>query len=207
MAERHPAKRLTPGATLEQARAKAARCHACDLWRHATQTVFGTGAADAVIVLVGEQPGDQEDRAGTPFVGPAGRVLQEALGAAGIDPAHVYLTNAVKHFKWIPRGKRRLHAKPRLSEIQACGPWLELELARIRPRVVVCLGTTAARAVLGRPVTIARSRGAALATDLVPAVFVTAHPSSILRAPDEAARARGREQLVADLRTAAARAR
>ena len=203
----HPAERLPEGATLDEARTKAARCRACDLWRRATQTVFGAGDPRAKIVLVGEQPGDQEDRAGKPFVGPAGRVLEEALAAAGVDVAHVYLTNAVKHFKWEPRGKRRLHAKPRLSEIQACQPWLELELSRLQPRVVVCLGTTAARAVLGRPVTVAANRGRVLSTELAPAVFVTAHPSAILRAPDAAARARGRAQLVADLRQAAARAR
>ena len=203
----HPAERLPEGATLDEARTKAARCRACDLWRRATQTVFGAGDPRAKIVLVGEQPGDQEDRAGKPFVGPAGRVLEEALAAAGVDVAHVYLTNAVKHFKWEPRGKRRLHAKPRLSEIQACEPWLELELSRLQPRVVVCLGTTAARAVLGRPVTVAANRGRVLSTELAPAVFVTAHPSAILRAPDGAARARGRAQLVADLRQAAARAR
>src|SRR5437773_8421738 len=144
---KHPAERLPPGATLAQVRSAAAACRACDLWRHATQTVFGEGGARAPIVLVGEQPGDQEDRAGHPFVGPAGRVLEEALAVAGIDPRRVYVTNAVKHFKWIPRGKRRLHAKPRLSEIEACNPWLVLELSRLRPRVVVCLGTTAARAV------------------------------------------------------------
>jgi len=202
----HPADRLPDGATLDEARAMAARCRACDLWRRATQTVFGAGSPRARIVLVGEQPGDQEDRAGTPFVGPAGRVLEEALAAAGVERAHVYLTNAVKHFKWEPRGKRRLHAKPRLSEIQACEPWLELELSRLRPRVVVCLGATAARAVLGRPVTVAGHRGRVLSTNLVPAVFVTAHPSAILRASDAASRARGRAQLVADLRQAAARA-
>ena len=203
----HPAARLPPGATLKDARATAAGCRACELWRRATQTVFGAGAARAPIVLVGEQPGDQEDLAGKPFVGPAGRVLKEALAAAGVDPARVYLTNAVKHFKWIPRGKRRLHAKPRLSEILACQPWLMVELSRIRPQVVVCLGTTAARAVLGRPITLSRFRGQALETELAPAVFVTAHPSAILRAPDPDSPARGREQLVAALTLAAARAR
>jgi DNA polymerase len=204
---RHPAERLSPEANLDEARATAARCRACDLWRHATQTVFGEGAASAPIVLVGEQPGDQEDRAGHPFVGPAGRVLEEALAEAGIEPRRVYVTNAVKHFKWIPRGKRRLHAKPRLSEIEACNPWLMLELARVRPRVVVCLGTTAARAVLGRSVTITKVRGQALQTAAAPVVFVTSHPSAILRAPDAAARARGRAQLVADLAHAADAAR
>ena len=203
----HPAERLSRDATLEDARAKAKRCRACDLWRHATQTVFGSGNGRAPIVLVGEQPGDQEDLAGKPFVGPAGRVLEEALAAAGVDPSRVYVTNAVKHFKWIPRGKRRLHAKPRLSEILACQPWLQVELTRIRPQVVVCLGTTAARAVLGRPITLSKLRGQALETELAPAVFVTAHPSAILRAPDSVSRARGRDQLVADLKLAAARAR
>jgi len=203
MAEGHPAEQLPARATLADARAKAKGCHACELWRHATQTVFGAGAVHAPIVLVGEQPGDQEDRQGKPFVGPAGRVLEEALAAAGVDPARVYVTNAVKHFKWIPRGKRRLHAKPRLSEILACQPWLVVELSRIRPRVVVCLGTTAARAVLGRPITLSKYRGQALHTDLAPAVFVTAHPSAILRAPDEASRARGRDQLVEALALAA----
>jgi uracil-DNA glycosylase family protein len=202
---RHPAERLPPDATLDDARKAAAGCRACDLWRHATQTVFGEGAVPAPIVLVGEQPGDQEDRAGHPFVGPAGRVLEEALAAAGIDPGRVYVTNAVKHFKWEPRGKRRLHAKPRLSEVQACHPWLMLELSRIRPRVVVCLGTTAARAVLGRAVTISRVRGRPLEAPAAGVVFVTSHPSSILRAPDAAGRAKGRAQLVEDL-TAAARA-
>lgn len=208
MAEpRHPADRLPPGATLADARASAAGCRACDLWRDATQTVFGAGEDDAPLVLVGEQPGDQEDLAGKPFVGPAGRVLEDALAAAGVDPARVYVTNAVKHFKWVPRGKRRLHAKPRLSEILACQPWLRVELSRLRPRVVVCLGTTAARAVLGRPITLSKFRGQALKSELAPAVFVTAHPSAILRAPDPAAREEGRTQLVAALKLAAARAR
>ena len=204
---RHPAERLPPDATLDDARAKAARCRACDLWRHATQTVFGEGAAAASIVLVGEQPGDQEDRAGRPFVGPAGRELEEALAAAGIEPRRVYVTNAVKHFKWEPRGKRRLHAKPRLSEMHACRPWLVLELSKIRPRVVVCLGATAARSVLGRAVTIGKVRGQPLTSPIAPVVFVTSHPSSILRAPDAASRARGRAQLVEDLAKAGAAAK
>ena len=203
MAERkHPAHRVPPGKPLSAVRAAAARCRACDLWRHATQTVFGTGAAHADLVLVGEQPGDQEDRAGQPFVGPAGRVLNEALIEAGLDPARVYVTNAVKHFKWIPRGKRRLHAKPRLSEVLACRPWLDAELAKVKPRVVVCLGGTAARAALGRPVVIAKARGVPLQSEDA-TVFVTAHPSAILRAPDAASRARGRAQLVSDLKLAA----
>ena len=204
---RHPAERLPPDATLTDAREKAEGCRACDLWRRATQTVFGAGAEHAPLVLVGEQPGDQEDLAGKPFVGPAGRVLEAALADAGIDPSSVYVTNAVKHFKWVPRGKRRLHAKPRVSEIQACQPWLMVEFSRVRPRVVVCLGTTAARAVMGRSITLSKYRGQALQTEAAPAVFVTAHPSAILRAPDPESRARGRDQLVADLKLAAARAR
>jgi uracil-DNA glycosylase len=207
MAERlHPAVRLAPDATLDDARAKARRCRACDLWRDATQTVFGAGSPHAAIVLVGEQPGDQEDREGAPFVGPAGRVLREALTDAGIDADRVYLTNAVKHFKWEPRGKRRIHAKPRLSEILACQPWLMLELAKLQAAVVVCLGATAARAVLGRPVTLAKARGQALEGPGTSRVFVTPHPSAILRAPDSRARARGRAQLVDDLARAAAAA-
>jgi len=183
---RHPAERVPPGAPLAEMRDRAADCRACDLWEHATQTVFGAGAAHALVMLVGEQPGDQEDLAGKPFVGPAGRVLEEALVAAGLDPARVYLTNAVKHFKWIPRGR----------------PWLGLELAKVRPRVIVCLGTTAARAVLGRPAVIGKLRGQPLATENG-TVFVTSHPSAILRAPDAASRERGRAQLVADLAQAA----
>jgi DNA polymerase len=162
--------------------------------------VFGAGAADAAVVLVGEQPGDQEDRAGEPFVGPAGRVLQEALAEAGLRPGRVYLTNAVKHFKWTPRGKRRIHAKPRLSEILACRPWLETELAKIKPQAIVCLGTTAARAVLGRAVTIAGARGRPLESSLAPVVFVTTHPSAILRSPDPIARAAARRAFVHDLK-------
>jgi len=204
---RHPAERLPPGASLADARKAAAGCRACDLWRRATQTVFGSGASHARLVLVGEQPGDQEDLAGKPFVGPAGRVLEEALAEAGIDPSSVYVTNAVKHFKWVPRGKRRLHAKPRISEVQACQPWLMVELSRVRPTVVVCLGTTAARAVMGRPITLSKYRGQALQSEAAPVVFVTAHPSAILRAPDSESRTRGRNQLVADLKLAAARAR
>jgi DNA polymerase len=208
MADRaHPAERLAPTATVEEARERAKRCRACELWRHATQTVFGAGAERSTIVLVGEQPGDQEDRAGEPFVGPAGRVLEEALAAAGIDRSRVYVTNAVKHFKWVPRGKRRIHARPRVSEILACAPWLTFELSHIRPRVVVCLGTTAARAVLGRTITLSKFRGQALQTPHAPAVFVTAHPSSILRAPDPESRAEGRQQLIADLTLAAQAAR
>ena len=195
----HPALRLPPDATYRDARSVAAGCRACDLWKHATQTVFGTGALRASVLFVGEQPGDQEDREGAPFVGPAGQVLRKALESAGLDPQRVYLTNAVKHFKWTPRGKRRIHAKPRVGEILACRPWLLTELSLVSARAVVCLGSTAARAVLGRPVTIADVRGRPLSTDEAALVFVTVHPSSILRAPDSTARSEALAAFIADL--------
>jgi uracil-DNA glycosylase len=202
--ETHPAERLSSDATLDDVRDAAAGCRACDLWRHATQTVFGAGAEPASIMLVGEQPGDQEDLAGQPFVGPAGRLLDEALAAAGLNRARVYVTNAVKHFKWTERGKRRIHKKPRVGEILACRPWLLLELARVRPRVVVCLGTSAARAVLGQSVTLKAARGRPIASALAPVVYVTMHPSAILRERDSASRAKARTALVADLAAVAA---
>jgi uracil-DNA glycosylase family protein len=202
--ETHPAERLSSDATLDDVRDAAAGCQACDLWRHATQTVFGAGAEPAPIMLVGEQPGDQEDLAGQPFVGPAGRLLDEALAAAGLNRARVYVTNAVKHFKWTERGKRRIHKKPRVGEILACRPWLLLELARVRPRVVVCLGTSAARAVLGHSVTLKAARGRPIASALAPVVYVTTHPSAILRERDSASRAKARTALVADLAAVAA---
>jgi uracil-DNA glycosylase family protein len=202
--ETHPAERLSSNATLDDVRDAAAGCRACDLWRHATQTVFGAGAEPASIMLVGEQPGDQEDLAGQPFVGPAGRLLDEALAAAGLNRARVYVTNAVKHFKWTERGKRRIHKKPRVGEILACRPWLLLELARVRPRVVVCLGTSAARAVLGQSVTLKAVRGRAIASAFAPVVYVTTHPSAILRERDSTSRAKARTALVADLAAVAA---
>ena len=200
----HPAERLSSDATLDDVRDAAAGCRACELWRHATQTVFGAGAGPAPIMLVGEQPGDQEDLAGQPFVGPAGRLLDEALAAAGLNRARVYVTNAVKHFKWTERGKRRIHKKPRVGEILACRPWLLLELARVRPRVVVCLGTSAARAVLGQSVTLKAVRGRPIASVFAPVVYVTTHPSAILRERDSASRAKARTALVADLAAVAA---
>jgi uracil-DNA glycosylase len=187
---------------LEARAADAADCTRCDLYRRATQTVFGEGEVDAPLLLVGEQPGDQEDRAGHPFVGPAGRVLDRALAEAGIETGEVYVTNAVKHFKWEARGKRRIHKRPDVSEIQACHTWLEQEISLVRPRVVVCLGTTAARAVLGRHTTISSERGRLLdGPDHVP-VVVTIHPSAVLRARDETDRAATRAGLEADLRLA-----
>ncbi|HEX6417972.1 MAG TPA: UdgX family uracil-DNA binding protein [Acidimicrobiales bacterium] len=185
-------------ARLEAVAGEAAGCTRCDLFRRATQTVFGEGAVGARLLLVGEQPGDREDREGHPFVGPAGRVLETALAEAGVPPSDVYVTNAVKHFKWEPRGKRRIHKRPSATEIQACHTWLEQEVELVRPRVVVCLGATAARAVLGRPATISSVRGQLLEGPGDVPVVVTIHPSAVLRAPDED-RAGARRGLVADL--------
>jgi DNA polymerase len=162
--------------------------------------VFGAGPAHAAVVLVGEQPGDEEDRAGKPFVGPAGRVLDRALAEAGLDRSAVYVTNAVKHFSWEPRGKRRIHKKPRLSEISACHPWIETELALIKPRAVVCLGATATLALLGAGVRVLRDRGKLIESTLAPIVMTTVHPSSILRARTEDDRREAMEAFVADLR-------
>jgi uracil-DNA glycosylase family protein len=181
-------------------RTSAKTCKRCELWRHATQTVFGKGPPRARVMFVGEQPGDAEDLAGLPFVGPAGRLLREALRDAGIDPADVYLTNVVKHFKWTPRGKRRIHERPRYEEILACRPWLDGEITSVRPRAIVALGATAARTILGTSVRVTRDRAKAFASELADFVTVTVHPSAILRARDAEARAEGRRQLVADLR-------
>ncbi|HZX41966.1 MAG TPA: UdgX family uracil-DNA binding protein, partial [Myxococcaceae bacterium] len=176
----------------------------CELWRNATQTVFGEGPAHPEVMLVGEQPGDKEDLAGHPFVGPAGRLLDEALAAVGIDRRQVYVTNAVKHFKWErSSGKRRIHAKPNQLEIQACRPWLEAELSVLRPKVLVCLGSTAAQALLGRSFRVTVHRGEWVPSPLAAHVLATVHPSSILRAPDEAARAEAMEAFIRDLRPVA----
>ncbi|HEX3623384.1 MAG TPA: UdgX family uracil-DNA binding protein [Acidimicrobiales bacterium] len=186
--------------TFEQVRAAAARCQACDLWKLGTQTVFGEGAERAEVMFVGEQPGDKEDVAGRPFVGPAGRVLDEALQQAGIDRSRIYLTNAVKHFKWEPRGKRRLHKRPDAAEVAACRPWLDREIELVGPRVVVCLGATAAQALLGRTFRVTRQRGELFPQPAGHVVTATVHPSSILRAPDAAAREAEMAALVEDLR-------
>lgn len=159
-------------------------CRGCDLYKNATQTVFGEGSKDARVVFVGEQPGDLEDRAGRPFVGPAGRMLDNALAEANLDRRLTYVTNAVKHFKWIPMGKRRKHQRPLVSEIMACRPWLEAELKMIRPRVLVCLGSTAAQSVLERKIQLQKERGRFFDTKWAPATFVTIHPSSIYRHPE-----------------------
>ena len=184
---------------LDGLRAAAAGCTACDLYRDATQTVFGEGAGGAEVMLVGEQPGDGEDRAGRPFVGPAGRLLDKALEEAGIDRRRAYVTNVVKHFSFQRRGKVRLHKKPNAEQVHACFPWLEAELAVVRPRVLVLLGATAAQALLGSSFRVSRQRGELLESDLAPRVLATVHPSSILRAPDEEARALAYKGFVADL--------
>ena len=170
--------------TLESLREAAKLCHGCDLWRNATQTVFGEGPEDAQLMFVGEQPGDQEDKAGQPFVGPAGRIFDQALEEVGINRSRVYVTNAVKHFKWQPRGKRRIHQKPNAAELAACRPWLDAELAVVRPRVLVCLGATAAQALLGRSFRVTKQRGTPVDSTLAEVVIATIHPSAILRAED-----------------------
>jgi uracil-DNA glycosylase family protein len=188
--------------SLSSLREAAAVCQACPLWRSASQTVFGEGAKKAEVMLVGEQPGDREDREGRPFVGPAGRLLDEALDEAGIDRTLAYVTNVVKHFKWQARGKRRIHAKPSASEVAACRPWLDAELAVVKPDVLVCLGATAAQALLGRSFRVTRERGRPVESDLAPHVLATIHPSAILRADDDT-REIERDAFVDDLRVVA----
>jgi uracil-DNA glycosylase family protein len=197
MAKKRPTK-----ISLTRVRDEAADCRACDLYKHATQTVFGEGPARATLMLIGEQPGDAEDLSGHPFVGPAGKLLDRALADAGIDRATVYLTNVVKHFKFEPRGKRRIHKKPRASEIGACRPWLETEIALVKPQVIVCLGATAAQALLGPAFKVTHQRGVVVASPFAARVLATVHPSSILRAPDEGARRLEMKQFTADLRAA-----
>jgi DNA polymerase len=189
--------------TLANVREAAKDCRGCHLWKIGTQTVFGEGARRADLMLVGEQPGNEEDLSGHPFVGPAGKLLDRALADAGIDRALVYVTNVVKHFKWEPRGKRRIHKKPNAAEIGACRPWLDTEVALVKPRVIVCLGATAAQALLGRQFRVTVQRGEFVPSPLAPFVLATVHPSSILRAPDEEARHREMKQFTNDLRTAA----
>jgi DNA polymerase len=181
----------------------AKECRACDLWSRATQTVFGEGPRSAKVLLVGEQPGDKEDLAGHPFVGPAGRVLDEALADAGIDRERVFVTNAVKHFKWRASGKRRLHERPNSTEIAACRHWLELELRLVKPDIVVALGATAAQALLGRAFRVTKDRGKVVPSPLAPRVVATVHPSSILRAPDDETRRVEMRAFVRDLRAVA----
>ena len=189
-------------ARLTQLADEARGCRNCPLWKVGTQTVFGAGPAEAGVMFVGEQPGDQEDRAGEPFVGPAGRLLREALDEAGFDLAQVYLTNAVKHFKWTARGKRRIHEKPNREEILACRIWLDREMALIKPTAIVALGATAA-SVIAPGTKVTKDRGRPLPSTLAPVVAVTVHPSSILRAPDEGARRQARRAFVSDLQAIA----
>jgi uracil-DNA glycosylase len=189
---------------LTKLREAARECRACDLWKTGTQTVFGEGSAGAEIVFVGEQPGDKEDVAGKPFVGPAGRVFDEGLAAAGVDRRLAYVTNAVKHFKWEARGKRRIHQKPNATELAACRPWLDAELEAVKPKVLVVLGATAARALLGRQFRVTKERGRPLASDLAPSVVATVHPSSILRQRTDEERAAAMKAFVDDLKVVAA---
>jgi uracil-DNA glycosylase family protein len=190
--------------TIAALREAAAECTACHLYRNATQTVFGEGPETAVVMLVGEQPGDVEDRAGHPFVGPAGKLLDRCLIDAGIDRSRTYVTNVVKHFKWVPRGPRRIHSKPGSVEIEACFPWLEAEIAAVKPRVIVALGATAAQALFGRAFRVSKERGRTVPSELAPYALATVHPSALLRAPDEETRRREIERFIDDLRQVAA---
>ena len=191
---------IPPRPTLTKVRAAASDCRACHLWKLGTQTVFGEGAAKARLMFVGEQPGDAEDLSGHPFVGPAGKLLDRALDDAGIDRATVYVTNVVKHFKWEPRGKRRIHKKPNAGEIAACRPWLDTEIELVKPRAIVCLGATAAQALLGRQFKVTAHRGELIPSPLAPVVLATVHPSSILRAPDDETRRTEMKRFTDDLR-------
>ncbi len=186
--------------TLKTVAEVAAGCKACDLYKRGTQTVFGEGPKVASLMLVGEQPGDAEDLAGHPFVGPAGKLLDRALEQAGIDRESVYVTNVVKHFKWEPRGKRRIHAKPNAAEISACRPWLETEIALVRPHALICLGATAAQALLGKSFKVSKQRGEFVESSLAPLVMATVHPSAILRATDDESRRAEMDRFVADLK-------
>jgi DNA polymerase len=190
--------------TLDELRQAAAECTACPLYRDATQTVFGEGPDRAPIMFVGEQPGDSEDLAGHPFVGPAGKLLDTCMKEAGIDRRRAYVTNAVKHFKWVPRGTRRIHSKPNSVEIAACFPWLEAEIATVKPQIVVALGATAAQALFGKAFRVTRERGKPVPSRWAAHAMATVHPSSLLRAPDEETRRRDIALFIADLKTAAA---
>lgn len=204
--EGQPASELIPEQpTLPGLKAAAASYEACDLYKAGTQTVFGDGALHARVMFVGEQPGDREDIEGKPFVGPAGRLLDEALVAAGIDRSRVYITNAVKHFKWKPAGKRRLHQKPNAAEISACRPWLDAEIALIKPAILVLLGATAAQAMLGRDFRVSTQRGQFIERPGLPVMMATVHPSSILRSPDDETREIEMTAFIRDLQRLAAR--
>jgi DNA polymerase len=193
---------VPPTTSLAEIREAARQCKACHLYKRGTQTVFGEGPKRATMMLVGEQPGDYEDVAGKPFVGPAGKIMDRALEEAGIDRKEVYVTNAVKHFKWEPRGKRRIHQKPNSREIAACKPWLEAELRLVKPKLVVALGSTAGQTIFGPQFRVTRERGKVLSSPLAPKVMATVHPSSLLRQPDEESRQREYAAFVRDLRVA-----
>ena len=199
---RTAAELISPRLDIDALRERAAHCTACPLYANATQTVFGEGPAHAPLMLVGETPGDREDRIGRPFVGPAGRLLDRCLTEVGIDREQAYVSNVVKHFKWTPRGKRRMHSKPNALEIRACRPWLDAEIVVVKPQVLMCLGATAARALLGADFSVTRSRGVLVKSDIAPKVMATVHPSSILRAPDEDRQAET-DRFIEDLRRAA----
>ena len=186
--------------TIKKLRTVAAGCQACDLWKTGTQTVFGEGRQTSTVMFVGEQPGDKEDLTGRPFVGPAGGLLDKALVEAGIDRTKVYVTNVVKHFKWEPRGKRRIHKKPNAAEINACRPWLEAEVQVIKPRAIICLGSTAAQAVIGPKFKVSTQRATFVKSPLAPLVTATVHPSSILRAPSDEARRAETQRFIEDLK-------
>ncbi|MDX6574167.1 MAG: uracil-DNA glycosylase [Blastocatellia bacterium] len=189
--------------SLKAFRDAAAECKACDLWKCGTQTVFGEGARRAEVFFIGEQPGNEEDLAGQPFVGPAGRLLNDALAAADIERAQTYVTNVVKHFKWEPRGKRRIHKKPNAGEIAACRPWLEAEISLVKPKVIVCLGATAAQALLGPKFRVSKQRGQFIESTLAPYIMATVHPFSILRAPDDETRHLEKRRFIDDLKKVA----
>ena len=191
---------IPPRPTLKKLQEAAAGCQACDLWKTGTQTVFGEGKPSSTVMFIGEQPGDKEDLAGRPFVGPAGGLLDKALEEAGIDRSKVYVTNVVKHFKWEPRGKRRIHKKPNAIEINACMPWLQSEIDVIKPRAIICLGSTAAQAVIGPKFRVSIQRGQFVKSDLAEFVTATVHPSSILRAPSDEARHMETRRFIDDLK-------
>jgi len=203
--QRTAAQYIPSRATLNQLREISRGCQACDLYKLGTQTVFGEGSSHARVILVGEQPGDKEDLSGHPFVGPAGRILDKALAEAGIDRSETYVTNIVKHFKWEPRGKRRIHKKPNSVEITACRPWFDAEVRQLQPDVIICLGATAAQAILGKSFRVTQSRGRLVdVSGIAPAVMATVHPSSILRAPDDESRHREYALFLDDLKKASA---
>jgi uracil-DNA glycosylase len=191
---------IKPDASLKDLSDAAQRCRGCDLWEHATQAVLGEGAPNAEVMFVGEEPGNREDLEGRPFVGPAGKLLDEALSQAGIARTHIYITNIVKHFKSVPRGKLRIHKKPNAEEIAACRPWLEAEIERVRPKVIVCLGATAAQALISRDFRVSIQRGEMMKSTLAPLITATVHPSSILRAPDDESRHADMLRFVDDLK-------